>query len=75
MANTGCVVNCCIISNILLIAFALFESESTESWSFFLTNLRQHIIPIALNVPGSGWHSPIAHHVICVRYMASNFTT
>ncbi|RYQ80517.1 hypothetical protein Ahy_Scaffold1g106879 isoform B [Arachis hypogaea] len=27
-------------SNILPIAFAIVESESTESWSFFLTNLR-----------------------------------
>ncbi|XP_025641161.1 uncharacterized protein [Arachis hypogaea] len=32
-------------SNILPIAFAIVESESTESWSFFLTNLRRHITP------------------------------
>ncbi|XP_072066581.1 uncharacterized protein [Arachis hypogaea] len=27
-------------SNILLVAFAIVDSETTESWSFFLTNLR-----------------------------------
>ncbi|XP_025648230.1 uncharacterized protein [Arachis hypogaea] len=32
-------------SNILPIAFAIVESESTESWSFFLTNLRRHVTP------------------------------
>ncbi|RYQ86053.1 hypothetical protein Ahy_B10g105717 [Arachis hypogaea] len=30
-------------SNILPIAFAIVESEMTESWSFFLTNLRRHV--------------------------------
>ncbi|XP_025665099.1 uncharacterized protein [Arachis hypogaea] len=30
-------------SNILHVAFAIVESETTESWSFFLTNLRQHV--------------------------------
>ncbi|RYR78822.1 hypothetical protein Ahy_A01g003684 [Arachis hypogaea] len=30
-------------SNILPIAFAIVESESTESWSFFLTNLRSGV--------------------------------
>ncbi|XP_057720053.1 uncharacterized protein LOC130934504 [Arachis stenosperma] len=32
-------------SNILPIAFAIVEFESTESWSFFLTNLRCHVTP------------------------------
>ncbi|XP_025631729.1 uncharacterized protein [Arachis hypogaea] len=32
-------------SNILPIAFVIAESESTESWSFFLTNLRCHVTP------------------------------
>ncbi|XP_052109286.1 uncharacterized protein LOC127744095 [Arachis duranensis] len=32
-------------SNILPIAFTIVESESTESWSFFLTNLRRHVTP------------------------------
>ncbi|XP_025676932.1 uncharacterized protein [Arachis hypogaea] len=32
-------------SNILPIAFTIVESEDTESWSFFLTNLRHHVTP------------------------------
>ncbi|XP_025625460.1 uncharacterized protein [Arachis hypogaea] len=57
-------------SNILLIAFALVEEENTESWSYFLTNLRRHVTPqmgilvifykhddikAALETPDSGW--------------------
>ncbi|XP_025628680.1 uncharacterized protein [Arachis hypogaea] len=30
-------------SNILPIAFAIMESKSTESWSFFFTNMRRHV--------------------------------
>ncbi|RYR05412.1 hypothetical protein Ahy_B06g085273 [Arachis hypogaea] len=37
----GCAVNC--YNSIMPIAFALVESETTESWSFFLSNLRQHV--------------------------------
>ncbi|XP_025685398.1 uncharacterized protein [Arachis hypogaea] len=32
-------------NNILPIAFVIVESESTESWSFFLTNLRHYVTP------------------------------
>ena len=32
-------------SNILPIAFAVVEEETREAWSFFLTNLRQHVTP------------------------------
>ncbi|XP_057719212.1 uncharacterized protein LOC130933607 [Arachis stenosperma] len=32
-------------SNVLPIAFAIVESESTESWSFFLTNMRRDVTP------------------------------
>ncbi|XP_025653119.1 uncharacterized protein [Arachis hypogaea] len=32
-------------NNILPISFAIVESESTESWSFFLINLRRHVTP------------------------------
>ncbi|XP_025703486.1 uncharacterized protein [Arachis hypogaea] len=60
-------------SNILPIAFAIVESESTEPWSFFLTNLRRHVTPqngllvisdrsqaikAALSSDDSGWHPP-----------------
>ncbi|XP_025647160.1 uncharacterized protein [Arachis hypogaea] len=77
-------------SNILPIAFAIVESESTESWSFFLTNLRRHVIPqddllvisdrsqaikAALSAEDSGWTPPRAYHVYCIRHMAANFMT
>ncbi|XP_057760981.1 uncharacterized protein LOC130981397 [Arachis stenosperma] len=32
-------------SNILHVAFALVEGENAESWSFFLSHLRQHVTP------------------------------
>ncbi|XP_025678871.1 uncharacterized protein [Arachis hypogaea] len=32
-------------NNILPVAFSLVKSETTESWSFFLSNLRQHVTP------------------------------
>jgi len=31
--------------NILPVAFALVEEENMESWSFFLSNLQQHVTP------------------------------
>ncbi|XP_057734465.1 uncharacterized protein LOC130949872 [Arachis stenosperma] len=75
-------------SNILPIAFAIVESESTESWSFFLTNLRRHVTPqdgllvisdrsqaikAALGADDIGWHPPRAFHAYCIRHMAANF--
>ncbi|XP_057734864.1 uncharacterized protein LOC130950383 [Arachis stenosperma] len=77
-------------SNILPIAFGIVESESTESWSFFLTNLRCHSTPqdgllvisdrsqsfkAALSFDDSGWHPPRAFHAYCIRHMATNFMT
>ncbi|XP_016207283.1 uncharacterized protein LOC107647749 [Arachis ipaensis] len=32
-------------ANILPVAFALVEGENAESWSFFLSHLRQHVTP------------------------------
>ncbi|QHO25023.1 uncharacterized protein DS421_12g377460 [Arachis hypogaea] len=70
--------------------FSLVEFETTESWSFFLSNLRQHVTPqpgiliisdrsqairAALNAPHSGWHPPSAYHAYCIRHMASNFNS
>ncbi|XP_029152475.1 uncharacterized protein [Arachis hypogaea] len=66
------------------------ESETTESWSFFLSNLRQHVtsqpeiliisnrsqaIRTVLNAPHSGWHPLSAYHAYCIRHMASNFNS
>ncbi|XP_015944737.1 uncharacterized protein LOC107469869 [Arachis duranensis] len=62
-------------SNILPIAFALVEGENIESWSFFLSNLREHVTPqegilviydrhngikAALEAPENGWLPPCA---------------
>ncbi|XP_072084705.1 uncharacterized protein [Arachis hypogaea] len=75
-------------NNILPIAFSLVEFETTETWTFFLLNLRQHVTPqpgiliisdrsqairTTINAPHSGWHPPSAYHVYCIRQMASNF--
>ncbi|XP_016186373.1 uncharacterized protein LOC107628078 [Arachis ipaensis] len=75
-------------SNILPIAFAIVEFESTESWSFFLTNLRCHVtsqdgllvisdrsqaIKAALSSDDSDWHPSRAFYAYCIRHMAVNF--
>ncbi|XP_072077869.1 uncharacterized protein [Arachis hypogaea] len=75
-------------SNILPVAFAIVESETTEHWSFFLTNLRLHVTPqdglliisdrfhatkAALRADDSGWQSPKVFHAYCVMHMAANF--
>ncbi|XP_016206331.1 uncharacterized protein LOC107646676 [Arachis ipaensis] len=77
-------------NNILPIAFAIVESESTESWSFFLTNLGRHVTPqegllvisdrsqaikIALSTDESGWQPPKVFYAYCIRQMAVNFMT
>ncbi|XP_025702506.1 uncharacterized protein [Arachis hypogaea] len=77
-------------SNIMPISFAITDSESTESWSFFLTNLRRHVtsqdgllvisdkfqaIKAALSTDESGWHPPKAYHAYCIRHVAANFMT
>ncbi|XP_016196157.1 uncharacterized protein LOC107637237 [Arachis ipaensis] len=76
-------------SNILLIAFALVEGENAEPWSFFLSNLRQHVTPhegilvisdrhngikVALEAPNGGWLPPRAFQVFCIRHVAANFS-
>ncbi|XP_057728687.1 uncharacterized protein LOC130944392 [Arachis stenosperma] len=73
-------------NNILPVAFALVERENTDSWYFFLTNLRRHVatrpgvllisdrhaaIKAALERERCGWE----HNVYCVRHIASNFAT
>ncbi|XP_057761003.1 uncharacterized protein LOC130981419 [Arachis stenosperma] len=75
-------------SNILLVAFALVEGENAESWSFFLSHLRQHVTPqpsllvisdrhngikVALETPDGGWLPPAAYRACCIRHVAANF--
>ncbi|XP_057740487.1 uncharacterized protein LOC130957654 [Arachis stenosperma] len=76
-------------SNILPIAFALVEGENTESWSFFLSNLRLHVTPqegilvisdrhngikAALENPENGWLPPRAFRAYCIRHVEANFS-
>ncbi|XP_057724111.1 uncharacterized protein LOC130940077 [Arachis stenosperma] len=75
-------------ANILPVAFALVEGENAESWSFFLSHLRQHVTPqpdllvisdrhngikAALEAPDEGWLPPAAYHAFCIRHVAANF--
>ncbi|XP_057718018.1 uncharacterized protein LOC130932656 [Arachis stenosperma] len=75
-------------SNILPIAFALVEGENAESWSFFLSNLREYVTPqegilvisdrhngikAALEAPETGWLPPRAFRAYCIRHVAANF--
>ncbi|XP_057744653.1 uncharacterized protein LOC130962459 [Arachis stenosperma] len=75
-------------SNILPVAFALVEGENAESWSFFLSHLRQHVTPqpgllvisdrhngikAALEAPDEGWLPPAAYCEFCIRHVAANF--
>nr|XP_025692799.1 uncharacterized protein LOC112795056 [Arachis hypogaea] len=69
-------------------AFALVEGENAESWSFFLSNLREHVTPqegilvisdrhngikAALEAPETGWLPPRAFRAYCIRHVAANF--
>ncbi|XP_057723483.1 uncharacterized protein LOC130939391 [Arachis stenosperma] len=75
-------------SNILLVSFALVEGENTESWSFFLSHLRQHVtlqsrllvisdrhngIKATLKAPDGGWLPPAAYCAFCIRHVVANF--
>ncbi|XP_072094146.1 uncharacterized protein [Arachis hypogaea] len=75
-------------SNILPVAFALVEGENAESWTFFLSHLRQHVTPqpsllvisnrhngikVALEAPDGGWLPPSAYRAFCIRHVAANF--
>ncbi|XP_016185302.1 uncharacterized protein LOC107626928 [Arachis ipaensis] len=75
-------------SNILPVAFALVEGENAESWTFFLSHLRQHVTPqpgllvisdrhngikAALEAPDGGWLPPAAYRAFCIRHVAANF--
>ncbi|XP_025607228.1 uncharacterized protein [Arachis hypogaea] len=76
-------------SNILPIAFTLVEGENAESWSFFLSNLRQHVTPqegilvisdrhngikAALEAPNGSWLPPRAFLAFYICHMAANFS-
>ncbi|XP_025627980.1 uncharacterized protein [Arachis hypogaea] len=64
------------------------EGENAESWSFFLSNLREHVTPqegilvisdrqngikAALEAPETGWLPPRVFRAYCIRHVAANF--
>ncbi|XP_020979279.1 uncharacterized protein LOC107640192 [Arachis ipaensis] len=92
MPGTVAVLRTCPVrdgnSNILPVTFALVEGENTESWSFFLSHLRQHVTPqpgllvisdrhngikAALEAPDGGWLPPSAYRAFSIRHVAANF--
>ncbi|XP_057739780.1 uncharacterized protein LOC130956830 [Arachis stenosperma] len=74
--------------NIVPIAFALVEGETTDAWHFLLRNLRRHdvrsdgvgmisdrheSIQVAVNHSGGDWQPPRTWWMFCTRYIGSNF--
>ncbi|CAA0813214.1 MuDR family transposase, partial [Striga hermonthica] len=71
---------------LLPVAYAIVDEESTASWSFFLTHLRNHVLSdrqICLHSDRDNsilsvvdlleaWHEPHAFHRICLRHLRSN---
>ncbi|KAL4378644.1 hypothetical protein GQ457_02G032790 [Hibiscus cannabinus] len=73
--------------NIFSIAFAIVESESANSWKFFLRNLREHFIRedevclisnrakgilATIDRDDSRWTPPHAYPAYCVRHIGKN---
>ncbi|XP_057734055.1 uncharacterized protein LOC130949318 [Arachis stenosperma] len=75
-------------NNIVPIAFAIVEGETSDVWHFFLSNLRQHVVTrdgvglisdrhesinAAVARSNGAWSPPIAFHMFCIRHIESNF--
>ncbi|RYR16367.1 hypothetical protein Ahy_B04g073370 [Arachis hypogaea] len=75
-------------NNIVLIAFALVEGETSDAWFFFLRHLRTHVVTkdvmglisdrhksirSAVSRCDGAWEPPRARHMFCMRHIASNF--
>ncbi|RYR59575.1 hypothetical protein Ahy_A05g025472 [Arachis hypogaea] len=75
-------------NNIVPIAFAIVEGETSDAWHFFLSNLRQHVvrrdggglisdrhdsIRSAVDRSDGAWSPPRAFHMFCIRHIESNF--
>ncbi|RYR45908.1 hypothetical protein Ahy_A07g031678 [Arachis hypogaea] len=75
-------------NNIVPIAFAIVEGETSDAWYFFLSNLRQHVVTrdgvglisdrhesknAALKRSNGAWSPPRAFHMFCIRHIKSNF--
>ncbi|XP_025611641.1 uncharacterized protein [Arachis hypogaea] len=74
--------------NIVPLAFAVVEGETSDAWHFFLTHLRTHVvtrdgiglisdrhdsITSAIARSNGSWEPPRAIRMFCVRHIASNF--
>ncbi|KAL6343166.1 hypothetical protein AAG906_020955 [Vitis piasezkii] len=74
--------------HLFLLAFAIVEEESQDSWSWFLIALRRHVtqrericlisnhharINVVVRNPSVGWSPPHAQHRYCLRHVVSNF--
>ncbi|XP_016168863.1 uncharacterized protein LOC107611456 [Arachis ipaensis] len=75
-------------NNIVPIAFAIVEGETSDAWHFFLSNLRQHVVTwdgvglisdrhesinVAVERSHGAWSPPRAFHMFCIRHIESNF--
>ncbi|RYR13412.1 hypothetical protein Ahy_B04g070428 isoform B [Arachis hypogaea] len=75
-------------NNIVPIAFAIVEGETSEAWYFFLSNLRQHVVTrdgvglisdwhdsirSVIARSNGAWSPPRAFHMFCIRHIESNF--
>ncbi|RYR56365.1 hypothetical protein Ahy_A05g022081 [Arachis hypogaea] len=76
-------------NNIVPIAFALVEGETSDAWFFFLRHLRTRVVTkdgvglifdrhesirSAVSRCDGAWEPPRAKHMFCIRYIASNFS-
>ncbi|XP_057733810.1 uncharacterized protein LOC130948981 [Arachis stenosperma] len=75
-------------NNIVPIAFAIVEGETSDAWYFFRSNLRQHVVTrdgvglisdrhesinAAVERSDGAWLPPRAFHMFCIRHIESNF--
>ncbi|XP_025692427.1 uncharacterized protein [Arachis hypogaea] len=75
-------------NNIVPIAFAIVEEETSDAWLFFLSNLSQHVVTrdgvklisdrhesinTAVERSNGAWSPPRAFHMFCIRHIESNF--
>ncbi|XP_057756464.1 uncharacterized protein LOC130975741 [Arachis stenosperma] len=75
-------------NNIVPIAFALVEGETSDAWFFFLRHLRTHVVTkVGVGLISNrhesirstvfrcdgAWEPPRAIYMFCIRHIASNF--
>nr|XP_025631357.1 uncharacterized protein LOC112726250 [Arachis hypogaea] len=75
-------------NNIVPIAFAIVEGETSDAWHFFLSNLHEHVVTrdgvrlisdryesinAAVERSNGAWSPHRAFHMFCIRHIESNF--